>query len=442
MLPGGSISVTLVFMAKHRKRRIPQLSQKPELTSGRYYTSFRDESGRPRRKRFSTDRRASEITYHRWVVENYDQASTVITNEGPDGTATDTSLPVIANAYVQHEKQRARPETSRHTRGTISLRVFHDERKHIVNILSWCSERYGDKFKTSPFDRLMTETDYEQMMLHFVANYSDSQVNKHRQRFWEIVRFARRAPFSIRIPFGREDVRRFGGTETRKARKIPSVKIIQSILEVAALKERLWLWMGMGLGFGNDDLARARLVHFDADSYDMRRGKTGFPRFGEMRPMVWKHLQAYLRECPREPDDLLFVTANGNPLVWMKVKTEDELLNGTATRGPSVMPYKRTDNVVLTWNRLKNRAGIEDWKEGFYVWRHLGATAYAARPGIGIAQLRTFLGHGKSNAADEYLKPLTPETKEVVAWVNRMLDSDDPGAWKKKPKKKSVKELP
>jgi len=136
-------------MAKHRKRRIPQLSEKPEVTSRRYYTFFRDEGGRPRRKRFSTDRRASGITYHRWVVESYDQASTVITNEGPDGTATDTSLPVIANAYVQHEKHRVRPENSRRTKGTISFRVFHDERKHIVNILSWCRERYGDKLKAS-----------------------------------------------------------------------------------------------------------------------------------------------------------------------------------------------------------------------------------------------------------------------------------------------------
>ena len=56
--------------------------------------------------------------------------------------------------------------------------------------------------------------------------------------------------------------------------------------------------------------------------------------------------------------------------------------------------------------------------------------------------MRTFLGHGKSNAADEYLKPLVPETKEVVEWVNRMLDSNDMNAWKKKPRKKSVKELP
>ena len=83
------------------------------------------------------------------------------------------------------------------------------------------------------------------------------------------------------------------------------------------------------------------------------------------------------------------------------------------------------------WNKLKERAGLTDWQEGFYLWRHLGATAYASRPGTGIAHLRTFLGHGKSNVADEYMKPLTPEIKDVVRWVNQMLDSDDLNAWRK-----------
>jgi len=50
------------------------------------------------------------------------------------------------------------------------------------------------------------------------------------------------------------------------------------------------------------------------------------------------------------------------------------------------------------------------------------------------------LGHGKSDAADEYLKPRTPRTKQVVAWVNKMLDSRNLDAWKKK-QKRSAEEL-
>ena len=420
-----------------RKRRIPKLSNKPEPGTDRYYTSYRDPAGKPRRKRFSTDRTESELAYHRWVVENYDQTAVIIAGDGDLGKGDiNQSLPVIANAYVRHEKERVRPEGARRAKGTISLRVYDDNRRQVVSILRWCKQRYGARLGRTPFDQLVTATDYESLMLSFTTRLSDSQVNKHRQRFWEIVRFGRRAPFSVRLAFGPEDVRKFGGTELRKRRSVPTVKMIQAILKAGTARERLWLWMGLGLGFGNDDLARTRVAHFDADSYDMRRGKTGFPRYGVMRPLVWRHIREYLKNNPREADELLFVTRTGRPLVWVTPKSREEMVNGTSTRGPARTPFKRSDSVAQAWRKLKVRAGVEDWGEGFYVWRHLGATAYASLPGTGIAQLRTFLGHGKSNAANEYLKPLTPETKQVVEWINQMLDCDDLNAWKKKPKRK------
>ncbi len=434
---------TMAERGQQRKRRIPKLSSKPEPGTGRYYASYRDPAGKPRRQRFSNDRAESELAYHRWVVENYDQSAAIIAPAGNIGKGNiNQSLPAIANAYIQHEKQRVRTDGARRAKGTISLRVFDDNRRQVVSILQWCKQRYAARLGRTPLDQLVTATDYESMMLSFVTRLSDSQINKHRQRFWEIVRFARRAPYGIRLPFGHEDVRKFGGTELRKSRSIPTVKMIQGILKAATPRERLWIWMGLGLGFGNDDLSRARVAHFDADSYDMRRGKTGFARYGVMRPLVWLHLRDYLKDNPREADELLFVTRNGRPLVWVTAKSKDEMVNGTSTRGPAKTPFKRCDSMAQAWRKLKMRAGVEDWREGFYVWRHLGATAYASLPGTGIAQLRTYLGHGKSNAADEYLKPLTPETKQVVEWINLMLDSDDLNAWKKKANKESVKELP
>ena len=134
------------------------------------------------------------------------------------------SLPAIANAYIQPEKQRVRPEGARRAKGTISLRVFDDNRRQVVNILQWCKKRYATRLGRTPSDQLVTATDYESMMLSFVTRLSDSQVNKHRQRFWEIVRFARRAPYGIRLPFGPENVRKLGGTELRKRRSIPTVR--------------------------------------------------------------------------------------------------------------------------------------------------------------------------------------------------------------------------
>ena len=430
-------------LRKHKKRRIPKLSTKPEPGTLRYYASFRGPDGKPKRKRFTKDPNESELAYHRWVIENYDQSARIIAGDHDAGNANfDQCLPVIANAFIQHEEQRVRSDEARRAKGTISLRVFDDNRRQVVDILRWCKDRFKDRLRRAPFSELMTETDYESMMLHFVKRLSDSQINKHRQRFWAIVRFARRAPFRVRCSFGPEDVRAFGGTETRKQRQMPTIDMIQRVLAAATERERLWIWMGLGLGFGNDDLAHARPLHFDSNSYDMRRGKTGLPRYGSMRPMVWLHMQEYLKEFPRNETELLFITSKGNPVVWVRAKTEDELKYGTSTSGPSEFPYKRCDSLSQAWNKLKKRAGLTEWKEGFYLWRHLGATAYASQPGIGIAQLRTFLGHGKSDVADEYMKPLTPEIKDVVQWVNQMLDSNDLNAWCKKLKcLKSVEKL-
>ena len=40
------------------------------------------------------------------------------------------------------------------------------------------------------------------------------------------------------------------------------------------------------------------------------------------------------------------------------------------------------------------------------------------------------MGHGSTNIVDQYLKPLTPQIKATVEWVNAMLDQAGPDAWK------------
>ena len=45
-------------------------------------------------------------------------------------------------------------------KGTISLRVFDDNRRQVVNILTWAKERFGDRLKQESFAVLFTETDY------------------------------------------------------------------------------------------------------------------------------------------------------------------------------------------------------------------------------------------------------------------------------------------
>lgn len=86
-----------------RKRRIPKLSDKPEPTLDRYYTSYRPPAGKPRRKHCSKDRTESELAYRRWVVENYDQATAIIAPNGDLGKSNiNQSLPASRSS----EKQR------------------------------------------------------------------------------------------------------------------------------------------------------------------------------------------------------------------------------------------------------------------------------------------------------------------------------------------------
>ena len=111
-------------MTEHRqskKRRILRLSDEPELGLGRYHASYRDPTGKPRRKRFSKDRTESELAYRRWVVENYNQAAVIVAPSGDLGKWNiNQSLPATANAYTQHEKRPVRPKGARRATGTIS----------------------------------------------------------------------------------------------------------------------------------------------------------------------------------------------------------------------------------------------------------------------------------------------------------------------------------
>lgn len=92
MSPSRFLPAAVAILARHRKRRIPKLFGNPEIASGRYYTCFRDESGRPGCKIFSTNREASEVAGHPWVVDRYDHASAVVSNDGPGGTAGATAF--------------------------------------------------------------------------------------------------------------------------------------------------------------------------------------------------------------------------------------------------------------------------------------------------------------------------------------------------------------
>ena len=84
-------------LRKHKKRRIPKLSVKPEPDTMRYYASYRSANGKSKKKRYTRHRKESEIAHHRWIVENYDQSVRILASDRDARKANfDQSLPVIA----------------------------------------------------------------------------------------------------------------------------------------------------------------------------------------------------------------------------------------------------------------------------------------------------------------------------------------------------------
>ena len=162
------------------------------------------------------------------------------------------------------------------------------------------------------------------------------------------------------------------------------------------------VWMAIGCGFGQRDLAQVRVKQFDKKSYDLRRGKTGIERYGETPPMVWRTIQDYLRETKRSENKLLFVTEQGMPLV-----------------------HGNCDSVCLWWTKLRTKLG-DDCKSmgGFYSLRHLGATEFGSRAGCSIGEMKRWLGHSASSqVADVYMKPVSPEDRQLIEWVRKCLKS-------------------
>jgi len=143
------------------RRRIPKLSKEPESGNGRYSAAYRDADGKCQRERFTRDRKESEQLYRRWVIEHYDDAADIVIRDG-SGFKDDLerSLPYIANAFVRHEEGRVRADGAPRMKGTISLRVFDDNRRQIVRILDWCRKRSGkEDLKSKSFRDLLTESD-------------------------------------------------------------------------------------------------------------------------------------------------------------------------------------------------------------------------------------------------------------------------------------------
>ncbi|HET6252058.1 MAG TPA: hypothetical protein VFE47_30510 [Tepidisphaeraceae bacterium] len=400
-------------MSRHSKRRIPKLAFTKKQDIG-WHVNYRDpQSGVPRRRRFGlVDRDKASDLYNAWLSEHLKGAphrspdtngKPAASQEQAGATAkiTPGSLLHVSSSYLYFEEKRVRKPGEPRRAGTISPSVLAEHKFDVADFLKFVNKRYGtgSAGTLSVLDLKMQDVEaYNEELVD--AGFSDQLVKKRLQAVKAIIDRSGRPEHGEQVLGWNWNARDIVRGKAGTPRMLPTLAQIKTILKECDARNRAIVWMGIGLGFGQGDIAAVRVGQIDAKTYDLRRGKTGLERYGETPPGVWKAIIEYLKEYPREPGELLFVTGTGQP-----------------------MSHGNTDSIHLWWRRLRNsKKELRKTLGGFYVLRHLGATEFGSRPGCSIGGMRRWLGHAASSAvADVYMRPVSPEHRSVVEWVRKEL---------------------
>jgi integrase len=401
-----------------RKKRVPKLAYTDSRGIG-WHVSFRDPvTGLPRKHRFGRiPNHKAEILYHQWVAEHLD-GKFVAAIPKPGRKLLPVSLPTksepiavkdvvtgsllhIATDLLNFDEARTRKDGGPRTRGSIHSRVRLNRRKMLRDFLEFMNLRYdqGCLKRMQLLDLTMGDVEaYNQKIAG--DGYSQSQVSERLQIIHALIERAGRPEFGYQKLGWNWDSRDVVHGKPKTEMRLLNLPLLKRLLKASELREQTMIWMGIGLGFGPSDLAAVRVGQIDKDTYDLRRGKTGIERYGETPPLVWNLVKKYVKLTARKEGELLFVTRTGKPVV-----------------------HGRTNSVHLWWQKL--RAATIEEKEtlaGFYMLRHLGATEFGSRAGSSIGEVKRWLGHSASSrVADQYMKPVSPEDKNVIEWVRDSL---------------------
>ena len=420
-----------------RKKRIPQLKYTATRNVG-WHCSYRDPvKGTPRKKSFGmVSKGEAEVAYHRWLAEHLGgelpAAGDPLAKQSGGNKAASTAIPtrtkaaarrhvspnaanasggecvsgcllLVANSLVEYERSRIREEGAPRSRGSISAKHFGELQRHIKAFLHHLNTRHGQGClaRIALADLLMSDVEsYNKAVVG--EGHSVSVVQKRMQAVRLLIDRAGRPEFGQQVlPWNWQSRDTYHG-KARQPRTLPTFNQLQKLIDAADLRGKTMIWMGIGLGFGQGDLSVTHLHHLDAQSYDLRRGKTGIDRYGVTPPLVWAMVQAYLQASghPMRPNALLFTSRQGQPLV-----------------------HGKTDTVKQWWNKLRQEIGeTYETLGGFYTLRHLGATEFGSRPGTSIGEMKRWLGHAaSSHMADVYMRPVSPEHRKVVEFVRSSL---------------------
>lgn len=404
-------------MPAQRKRRVPKLSFTAIRGIG-WHVSFRDPvTGNPKKHRFEvSDPQAKELAerrYANWLADylNGDALAVPLgmssggNTKGPlpdrGATVGGGSLLEIANSLLNYEATRVRSRDEPRSRGKIGREVYRYRCYYVRAFLKYMNTVYGHgAVGTLRVDELQMQ-DVERYNQTLVDRGLSSGAVKHAMQSVRhtIIRGGRPEHGQQTLSWNWESRDRYLG-RAKRPRILPSKAQLVQMLSTTDLQGRAMIWTAIGLGFGPGDLSVMRVGQVDAEGYDLRRGKTGIERYGQIPPLVWAYLDRHMEAAKRAHGDLVFRSLSGLPLV-----------SGHVNR------------VQHWWGKLRQAIGEDkDSMSGFYVLRHLGATEFGSRDSCSISEMRRWLGHATSSAvADLYMRPVSPEHRETIMWIRSRL---------------------
>lgn len=396
-----------------KRLRIPKLCYSPKRGLG-YHVNYRDPvTGSAKKHKFGMISEGEALAqYHRWVADRLNGDAPAAASPPPPkpvkpsqpprtNQVVEGCLAIVASSFLRQEESRVWDGSGTKARGMISTGVYADRKGYVSEFLAFLNDQHGHgavgRMRLADLALLDVES-YNRKLAQ--SGFSDSAVSKRMQVVKRLIDHAGRPEFGLQTLAWNWDSRQAYHGKPTEVRKLPTVQQLQQILSLCQPRETAMVWMAIGLGFGQSDLAVIRTNQIDQTGFDLRRGKTKVQRYGDTPDLVWDCMQKYLATSPRGDDDLLFVTPTGLPIV----------------RG-------QVDTVVTWWQRVRKSLGYDtESLGGFYTLRHLGATEFGSRPGASLNDVRGWLGHAAGSAmADVYMKPISPEYRDVVNWVRQAL---------------------
>ncbi len=156
------------------------------------------------------------------------------------------------------------------------------------------------------------------------------------------------------------------------------------------------IYLGVNAGFGNTDCAEltTRAVNLDKGWIDFPRPKTGIERRVPLWPETVEAIREALavRKAPVDAahDSLVFITREGNPLVWDRITKLDD----------GSQKYLNMNNLTLTFGRLLTKVNLKKSGHNFYSLRRTFETvAGASKDQVAVDMI---MGHEDGSMASVY----------------------------------------